>query len=870
MGKALCFAYNSAANRIWVCTATKVFYSDNNGGIWTTTAATGVSSPAAIALNTAGTPYIITPTNGMRHFNGTAWIADNNGLPASPMPQFTSLAIDAAGNIYAGAGWHGLPPNYSGVWKWNGTIWSTMNTGLPTAPVLPAPEVTCLTIDASDNLFAGTAKVLLNGGGQGFGLYKWNGSSWNTFGTGLSNLNVASLAINASGELFAGTFNSVSHISATAGGAWINSTTGLPTTPTTVRSITFDALNNIYAGLGYLPEQAGSLYGAVYISNNNGASWAQSNAIANTTTAVNAMTTDNAGNVFAGATGIYKSTNQGNTWLTDTAGLIKVRAKGGYIAINSLGHIFSAGEGDVFKSVDDGATWQLIINGIDRHDLTCIAVDKNDNIYLGGQIWVGGSVRSDSGRVWKSTNNGITWTKANVQDQQISEFKVAANGDVFLAHIFGTTTNIAYTHDGTNWIPLNIYSAANPNGYGCFSVDVNKRGHIFGGTEVGQVRRSINGGTSFTSSTNLLPGNIGLVRVSPHDLVFCSGGTAYNTPSLSYSDSVNNGATFTQAANFPVGKNITDIAFDNRDSMYVGTQKGLYTTSLPFNPATNIFSLNASNGSASVTSFAKDECGFLYSTTYFAGISKSTAPLNTPLQSTLVSPANNATGIPLTPTLTWVQKCLPDSFRLQIATDSMFGNIVLTQGNISITTVTFTDGILVGTNKFYWRVAGVNKAGVGKWSTVNNFTTNNVISCPGGNSMCSTNLTGSIYKWQVNTGTGFTNIADNINYSGTNTATLQLTGVPASWYGYQYQCLTNSVSGNIYTLKFASYWKGTVDTIYGNPLNWNCALLPDANTDVYINNGAVLVNANAICRTLTVLPGIMFTVGKGIDFTVLK
>ena len=122
IGKALYFAYNSAANRIWVCTATKVFYSDNNGALWINTAATGVSSISAIALTATGTPYILSSQNGMRHFNGTAWIAGNNGLPINPMPQFTSIAIDATSNVYAGAGWHDLPPNYSGVWKWNGTV----------------------------------------------------------------------------------------------------------------------------------------------------------------------------------------------------------------------------------------------------------------------------------------------------------------------------------------------------------------------------------------------------------------------------------------------------------------------------------------------------------------------------------------------------------------------------------------------------------------------------------------------------------------------------------------------------------------------------------------------------------------------------
>lgn len=149
-----------------------------------------------------------------------------------------------------------------------------------------------------------------------------------------------------------------------------------------------------------------------------------------------------------------------------------------------------------------------------------------------------------------------------------------------------------------------------------------------GTTETAQVRRSIDGGATFTSSTNLPGGNVQLVRISPHDNIFINGPAPFGMPPLYYSDSANNGTTFTQSAHFPINKSITDIAFDNRDSMYVGTQNGLYTTSLPFNPASSIFSLNASNGPQSVTSFAKDECRFLYTTTYFAGISKSTIPVD--------------------------------------------------------------------------------------------------------------------------------------------------------------------------------------------------------------------------------------------------
>jgi hypothetical protein len=136
-----------------------------------------------------------------------------------------------------------------------------------------------------------------------------------------------------------------------------------------------------------------------------------------------------------------------------------------------------------------------------------------------------------------------------------------------------------------------------------------------------------------------------------------------------------------------------------------------------------VFNRVISNGAFSYyfTSFMIDDCGYLYGVG--GGISKSALPVNTPLQSTLVYPVNGATGIPLTPVLIWSHKCIPDSFRLQIATDSLFTAIVTDQPGIITTNYTVLPGSLLANKKYYWRVYAVNAAGVGKWSIVNNFTT---------------------------------------------------------------------------------------------------------------------------------------------------
>lgn len=127
------------------------------------------------------------------------------------------------------------------------------------------------------------------------------------------------------------------------------------------------------------------------------------------------------------------------------------------------------------------------------------------------------------------------------------------------------------------------------------------------------------------------------------------------------------------------------------------------------------------------------------------------------------------------------------------------------------------------------------------------------VPCPSGSVSMATRSRGASYQWQLSTGGTFTNITNNATYSGTNTPYLTITNSPTSWYGYQYRCI---VDGNItatITLKFTAYWNGSTSTAWENPANWNCAVLPDANTDVVINNGVKFypfINNSTSCRSV--------------------
>ena len=124
------------------------------------------------------------------------------------------------------------------------------------------------------------------------------------------------------------------------------------------------------------------------------------------------------------------------------------------------------------------------------------------------------------------------------------------------------------------------------------------------------------------------------------------------------------------------------------------------------------------------------------------------------------------------------------------------------------------------------------------------------------------NLNGSYYQWQVNKGDGnFINIYEDSNYSGAYSNKLILVNIPSSWYGYQYLCLVDGKISNLFSLKFSNIWTGAISSAWENPGNWSCGELPDSNTDVIINSNTINLNSIVSVKSLTIKPGVIFTIG---------
>jgi hypothetical protein len=98
-----------------------------------------------------------------------------------------------------------------------------------------------------------------------------------------------------------------------------------------------------------------------------------------------------------------------------------------------------------------------------------------------------------------------------------------------------------------------------------------------------------------------------------------------------------------------------------------------------------------------------------------------------PATPTLVSPANNATGISTTPTLSWNTADRATTYQVQISTVSNFNTTVVDEDNISTTSYTVVTP-LQNSTQYYWRVKAINIGGESNWSAARTFTT--IIAAP--------------------------------------------------------------------------------------------------------------------------------------------
>jgi len=658
-----------------------------------------------------------------------AWSA----VAGAPL-NITALLQDSGGNLIAGTGTTGnfspYPINYgSGIYLYNGAAWVAVNSGIPTVSTLSGPAVLPyikqLQRDSKGNILAATY-------GRGVLLYNSATSSWSTYGIGLANLNVNVMAINKTGMLYAGLDDGVAY---TDGNEWIATSNGLPNKP--VRALTVDGSGKLYAGLGFYHWMDGSLAGEIFASADNGSSW-QSSSAGYVASDVLSMVIDSKDNVFVGTAGVWKSSDMGAAWVqvrTANVGAAQIFD----IAKNSKGDLFAIGDnlpqyfgyGGVFRSLDNGVTWTQIIKGIDRHRGNFIFCDSKDNLWAGFTTMVGTASNGSNtnGALYKSTDNGDTWIQNDtilVPSLKFTQMMESQSGKLYVTNGFGGPSNISSSFDYATW-----NNSLNTAGGMVFNEAVNSAGDVFIGTETQGIMRSSNDGTgTFTSTITPMGGGNSLVYVDPYsDFVFGSvpGGAdgVYVFGSLP-SDS---GSNMFEFAKFPIYASIGAMTFDNRGNLYAVARSGnfansgLYTSPSPWS-ASSVFTKVMANANVSYyfSSMLVDKCGYIYGSQPGAGVYRSGAAVNTPSTPLLQIPPNGTVGSSPAVSFAWTDACSLDGFRIQIATDAGFLNIVHDVTPITAMNYTVNGSVLSSNTTYYWRVSAVNAVG-SSWTLPFSFTT---------------------------------------------------------------------------------------------------------------------------------------------------
>ncbi|MBS1774592.1 MAG: hypothetical protein JST82_17175, partial [Bacteroidetes bacterium] len=172
----------------------------------------------------------------------------------------------------------------------------------------------------------------------------------------------------------------------------------------------------------------------------------------------------------------------------------------------------------------------------------------------------------------------------------------------------------------------------------------------------------------------------------------------------------------------------------------------------------------------------------------------------------------------------------PTSYTWQVNTGSGYSNI--SNGGVysSATTATLSiTGATAGMNGYLYRALATNGTGTSSPSSAATLTVNSTpgittnpstaSTCAGGNTTFTVAASNSptSYTWQVNTGSGYSNISNGGVYSGATTATLSITGATAGMNGYLYRAIANNSCGSSSASSAATLTVNSAPSITSSP-----------------------------------------------------
>jgi PKD repeat protein len=266
--------------------------------------------------------------------------------------------------------------------------------------------------------------------------------------------------------------------------------------------------------------------------------------------------------------GLFKSTNNGSTWTDISSNLtIAQQYRIGLSASNA--NLLLAGHQDNGTNRLNGTTWAQVYGG---DGMDCFIDRTNNQVMYGSYVY---------GDFYRSTNGGNNWT--SIANLPAGDWLCAWHQDPVNANTIyagGRPEMYRSTNQGTAWTALGT-----PPGNGNireFEIAPSNNQIIYAlKTGTGGVSKSTNAGTSFTSvstglPTSLAPTDVAISNTNPNVVFVTYSG--YTSGNKVY-QSTNGGTSWTNISTGLPNVACNTIVYENNspvDAVYVGTDIGVF------------------------------------------------------------------------------------------------------------------------------------------------------------------------------------------------------------------------------------------------------------------------------------------------------
>ena len=302
---------------------------------------------------------------------------------------------------------------------------------------------------------------------------------------------------------------------------------------------------------------AGTETGSIYRSTDHGNTWTQDSARLpyNYRGSIQAMAQTKTGYIYVGTKtpGIYVSSDGGNTWRRKDSTSTLVVTDILSICVDSSGNVYSGSSSGVWRSTDNGSTWTALGPNISAN-VYCLVANKAGNIMAGTNFGI--YVSSDSGNTWTLSTQGLP------SNTTVYSLSSNASGEVFAGTDIGVFVSIDH---GNSWAQTGL------NGSIIKTIAITPSGTIFAGTTTNGVFVSANDGLSWTQ-TSLSSAGISSVTCDSSGAIIAGASNQGTYVSL------NNGSNWVKSNSILFPLNMYSLVSELPNKILVGTDNGVYTS----------------------------------------------------------------------------------------------------------------------------------------------------------------------------------------------------------------------------------------------------------------------------------------------------